>query len=116
DSLTLDTFGRPDPNQDPPCERQEDPTVTQALHLMMSPQLHGKVTSDKSWAAKLAASKATPVEIVEQLYLAVFSRQPTPREVQVMTGVFNEKGASRRLVTEDILWSMINSPEFYFKD
>ena len=116
DSLTLDTFGRPDPNQDPPCERLEDPTVTQALHLMMSPQLHGKVHSDRSWAAKLAASKATPGAIVEQLYLAVFSRYPTQCEKGVLAGVFGQEGASRRQVTEDILWSMVNSPEFYFKD
>jgi hypothetical protein len=30
----LDTFGRPNPNQDPPCERTSDATVTQTLHLM----------------------------------------------------------------------------------
>ena len=33
-SVFLDTFGRPDPNQDPPCERTTDTTVVQALHLM----------------------------------------------------------------------------------
>ncbi len=46
DSLFLDTFGRPDANQDPPCERADDTTVTQALHLMNAPALHAKVTSD----------------------------------------------------------------------
>ena len=34
DSLFLDAFGRPDPNQDPPCERTGDTTMVQALHLM----------------------------------------------------------------------------------
>ena len=33
-SVFLDSFGRPDPNQDPPCERTTDTTVVQALHLM----------------------------------------------------------------------------------
>ena len=37
-SLFLDSFGRPDPNQDPPCERTTDTTVVQALHLMNSPE------------------------------------------------------------------------------
>ncbi len=36
-SLFLDTFGRPDPNQDPPCERTTDSTTPQVLHLMNSP-------------------------------------------------------------------------------
>src|SRR5699024_9374262 len=42
DSLFLDAFGRPDPNQDPPCERQPESTVVQALHLMNSPALNRK--------------------------------------------------------------------------
>ena len=33
-SIFLDTFGRPNPNQDPPCERVEALTMTQTLHLM----------------------------------------------------------------------------------
>ena len=33
----LDTFGRPDPNQDPPCMRMDDTTVVQTLHLMNAP-------------------------------------------------------------------------------
>jgi hypothetical protein len=56
----LDTFGRPNPNQDPPCERTSDTTVTQTLHLMNAPQLHQRVTSDSGQAAKLAASGLSP--------------------------------------------------------
>ena len=50
-SLFLDAFGRPDPNQDPPCERTPDTTVVQALHLMNAPNLHAKVTSDQGRCA-----------------------------------------------------------------
>ena len=53
-SLFLDTFGRPDPNQDPPCERTSDTSVVQALHLMNAPDLHKKITSDAGRAARLA--------------------------------------------------------------
>ena len=42
DSMFLDTFGRPDENQDPPCERTTDSTVTQALHLMNSREIDGQ--------------------------------------------------------------------------
>ncbi len=59
DSLFLDTFGRPDPNQDPPCERTPDTTVTQALHLMNAPALHAKITSDDG-LRRPAWRKTTP--------------------------------------------------------
>ena len=43
-SVFLDSFGRPDPNQDPPCERTSDTSVVQALHLMNAPGLDAKLT------------------------------------------------------------------------
>ncbi len=55
-SLFLDTFGRPNENQDPPCERTSDSTVTQALHLMNSNELDRRIRSDQGRAARLAAS------------------------------------------------------------
>jgi len=118
-SMTLDTFGRPDPNQDPPCERIEDPTVTQALHLMMSPQIYTKVASDGSLAAELASKlnkkELTPAQACEELYLTVYSRYPSDKEKRIVEPMI-EKGPNKRTVTEDLLWSMMNTPEFLFKD
>src|SRR4030095_10407959 len=82
-SVFLDSFGRPDPNQDPPCERVSDTSVVQALHLMNSPKLHAKVTNDSGRAASLASSKTTPAEIVEDLYLLAYCRFPTEEERSV---------------------------------
>ena len=111
DSVFLDTFGRPNENQDPPCERTPDSTVTQALHLMNSRELDGRIRSDKSRAARLAASELSPKEIVEDLYLATFSRYPTEEEREYGSKLI-EAAENRRQVTEDLLWAMINSPEF----
>jgi hypothetical protein len=115
-SVFLDSFGRPDPNQDPPCERTTDTTVVQALHLMNAPGLHRKVTSDTGRAARLANSKMTPEEIVEELYLLVYCRLPDEQERKKCLAVFAEKGITRRQVAEDILWALLNTPEFVFKD
>ncbi|HRX78727.1 MAG: DUF1549 domain-containing protein [Planctomycetaceae bacterium] len=118
DSLFLDTFGRPDPNQDPPCERQEDATVTQALHMMNASELHSRVSSDKGRAAKLAASDSTPEQIVEELYLLVYARFPDSDEREFGKKLFDEATdqASRKRATEDLLWALLNTPEFLFKD
>jgi hypothetical protein len=115
-SVFLDTFGRPNPNQDPPCERTSDTTVTQTLHLMNAPQLHTRVTADSSQAARLAASDLPPEKIVEELYLLAYSRLPDGAEGKIGTDLFAEKGTSRRQATEDLLWALLNTPEFMFKD
>ncbi len=115
-SLFLDSFGRPDPNQDPPCERTSDTTVVQALHLMNAPGLNRKVTADAGRAAALAKSTKTPREIVEELYLLVYGRPPKDDERAVCVKLFEEKGATRRGTTEDLLWVLLNTPEFIFKD
>ncbi len=116
DSKFLDSFGRPDPNQDPPCERSSDTTVVQALHLMNAPGLAAKITSDKGRAAKLADGKKTPAEIVEELYLLAYNRPPTKEESELCVSKFEAKGATRRTATEDLMWALVNTPEFVFVD
>jgi hypothetical protein len=114
-SLFLDAFGRPDGNQDPPYERVSDATVVQALHLMNAPGLHLKVTHDDGRAAKIAASGKSPAEIIEELYLAIYGRFPTDDERQAVTKVFDQS-TDRRQATEDLMWALVNTPEFIFKD
>ncbi len=114
-SLFLDTFSRPDLNQDPPCMRVSDSAVVQSLHLMNSPNLHEKVTADGNFAAQLAESERTADEIVNELYLRVYSRYPDDDEK--LTGrTWFDKSTSRRSATEDLLWAMLNSAEFVFRD
>lgn len=115
-SLFLDAFGRPDPNQDPPCERMSDPTVVQTLHLMNSETLAEQIRSDQGRAAQLAASDWPPARIVEELYLSIFSRRPTESELNIGVGLYENQGTSRRQATEDLMWALLNTPEFQFKD
>lgn len=116
ESLFLDSFGRPDPNQDPPCERITEPTVVQVLHLMNSEGVYAKVAGDGGTAARLAAADLTPPQIVEELYLSVYSRFPDEQELNIGVGLYDTENAARRAATEDLLWSLLNTPEFVFKD
>lgn len=115
-SLFLDTFGRPDANQDPPCERTTDTAVVQALHLMNAPDLQRKMGSDQGRVADLAKGKQTPRAIVEELYLLAYSRMPTDAERGVGESLFDGTDAGRRSAIEDLLWALLNSAEFVFKD
>lgn len=115
DSISLDTFGRPDPNQDPPCERNTEPTMTQTLHLMNSPQIHAKLTSDSSRAAELAKSSLSPAEITEEIYLTVYSRFPTAEEAEFVQAQITS-AENKRQIIEDVMWALVNTPEFSFQD
>jgi hypothetical protein len=115
-SVFLDTFGRPNENQDPPCERLAESTVTQTLHLMNAPTLHQRLTADGGRAAQLAASKLTPDQIIEEIYLSIYARLPDDEERRIGLGVFAEAGSNRRQATEDLMWALLNTPEFVFKD
>jgi hypothetical protein len=116
ESLFLDAFGRPNPNENPPCERMSDTTVVQALHLMNSQSVSSKVTSDNGVAAQWAKSELAPADLVENLYLAIYSRRPTEAESKVAVALFAEEGADRRQVIFDLMWALLNTPEFVFKD
>jgi hypothetical protein len=115
ESLFLDAFGRPDPNQDPPYERQPDSTIVQALHLMNAPDLHKKVSYEHGTAAKLAASDKPAEAVVEELYLLLYSRLPTSAESTEVSAAFAAM-PDRRQATEDLMWALMNTPEFMFKD
>jgi hypothetical protein len=112
----LDAFGRPDPNQDPPCERLPDSSMVQALHLMNAAQLQIKLTRDSGRVARLAASELSLEQIIEELYLACYSRRPTSDEMQALLNSTAQPTPARRQWIEDVLWSLINSPEFFYQD
>jgi hypothetical protein len=118
ESLFLDTFGRPDPNQDPPCERAPDGSVVQALHLMNAPGLHAKVVGDNGLAARLAGSDRDAKGIAEELYLRSYARLPSEEESKLVAELLAEAkdAPGRRRAVEDILWALINTPEFLFKN
>ena len=112
DSMFLDTFGRPNENQDPPCERTADSSVTQSLHLMNSRELDRRIRSAEGRARRLAENGNAPRAIVDELYLSIFSRFPSDSEAKYAIGLIEAAGKERQGPIEDLMWAMLNSPEF----
>jgi hypothetical protein len=52
---------------------------------------------------------------VEEVYLTAFGRFPDAGERRVAERVFEQRG-HRRQAVEDLLWALLNTPEFVFKD
>jgi hypothetical protein len=115
-SWFLDVFGRPDPNQDPPCERIGDSTVVQALHLMNAPKIHQKVVHKEGRAAQLATSDLNSSQIVTNLYLTTYARYPSEEELATVVPLFGDSADERRAATEDLMWALVNTPEFMLSD
>jgi hypothetical protein len=113
-SQFLDAFGRPNPSSDCPCERDARTSVVQSLHMMNSRGLQAKLSSKQGRVKQLADSKMSPEEIVNELYLATLSRFPSADELNTAAAAFVGSGATRQTATEDVLWALLNSPEFQF--
>ena len=72
------------------------------------------VEASPIWGPKITA-RLTPAEIVEEVYLLVYGRPPRAEERAIGLRVF-ERSANRREAVEDLLWALVNTPEFVFKD
>ncbi|MFM7071326.1 MAG: DUF1549 and DUF1553 domain-containing protein [Planctomycetota bacterium] len=122
-------FGRPVRATVCECERSNEPSIAQALHLMNSPEINAKITHRSGLARQWAESPRTPDQLIEEVYLAVLARRPRPSELEIARQAFafppaqaeTETGSGtldesrlRREAVEDILWTLLNSKEFLY--
>jgi hypothetical protein len=114
DSHFMDAFGRPNPSTDCPCERDLRTSVVQSLHMMNSRSLQAKLAHADGRVKRLADSKLTPAQIVSELYVTALCREPTAEELAKATAAYEAPDATRQTATEDVLWALLNSPEFVF--
>ena len=123
-SYFLTVFGRPEGSSACECERTQESSLAQSLHLLNSPDIQKKLADDKGRAAKLAADdKRTDEEKLNELYQWVASRPPAPQQVKLGVAHIAKRSAgktgaelvtARRQAYEDILWALINTKEFLF--
>lgn len=115
-SYFLDAFGRPDPNQDPPCERTRDSTVVQSLHLMNSQQLHSELLNKEGRVSQLVADFQDAGQLADDVYHLVYGRPPSAEERLLVRSVVPENPDQRAAAVQDLIWAMVNSPEFVFQN
>ena len=111
----LDLFGRPDRDSVCTCERREEPTLNQVLHLINGETIEAKVRSSKSRLARLLAAEVAPEAVLEELFLAAYARAPRPDEQQRILTAIAAAGEDAGGAWEDVLWAIFNSSEFLFQ-
>ena len=116
DSYFLSTFGRPDRIITCECERTDEPSVTQVLHLYNGDTLNQKLQSDEGRIEKLFSQKTPAAVAVKTAYLDALTREPTELELQRLVAILDSEAnlAEKRLVLEDLYWSLLTSKEFIF--
>lgn len=107
-------FGRPVRATVCECERSNEPSIAQALHLLNSPEINEKISRRDGLARRLAAGPLTPDQLVDELYLGALARFPTDAERTTARAVFETPGSSRDEAVEDLLWAVLNTKEFLY--
>jgi len=124
-SYFLTVFGRPESSSACECERTQEASLAQALHLLNAKDIQDKLASDAGAAAKLAADPRSDEEKLRELYLAAYSRVPEAHEIELAKTYLDKprKGTDgqpvdavkgKRMGYEDILWAILNTKEFLF--
>jgi hypothetical protein len=110
----LELFGRPKGESSCTCERHEEATMTQALHLINGKSVANRLADPNGRLAKLAKdTKLTDDQLIEELYLSVLCRLPKPPERELMKKHLSESG-DRLKATQDMMWVLLNAREFLF--
>jgi len=110
----LDVFGRPQRTTACTCDRRADPTLGQALHLINGQTIARRIRDNSGRLRKLVAAKAKPKAILEELFLATYSRRPTNAETVRLLAELPADPKQAAAALEDILWALLNSKEFLF--
>jgi hypothetical protein len=113
-SYFLDVFGRPQRISACECERVSEANLAQALHLLNSDEVQGKLARPEGRADKLAKDPRPDAEKVEELFLWAFARKPTPQQLNAALEHIGRSPMNKKLAYENILWALLNTKEFIF--
>lgn len=114
----LNAFGRPERLQTCSCERQQEATVGQALHLNNGKTLNDKLRSKQCRIELWRKEKVSDDIAIRRVFELALSRPPTDKELAkfraIMSEAANDPKSSRREALEDLFWAVLTGREFFF--
>jgi hypothetical protein len=115
DSYFLESFGRAERKLTCECERTEEPSMAQVLHIANGDTVNQKLKQPGNRIEKLLGDGAPDEKIIEEAYLSALCRTPTEAEKKSILSMLSGVDAKqRREVVEDVYWSILSSREFLF--
>ena len=118
ESYFLKTFGRNSRAITCECERSDEPSMVQVLHVANGDTINGKLKEKENRVSRLLAAGHSNADLTDEIFLQTLSRFPIDEEktrvVELLSQVPGEDAAEKRLVVEDIFWSLLSTREFLF--
>jgi hypothetical protein len=113
-SSFLELFGRPARDTGLEAERNNRITAAQRLHLLNSTHIQRKI--ERSRLVEFQSQSRKPArEIATNLYLGILARFPTEEEEQQAASYLNAGKAESREAVTDLVWALLNNPEFLYR-
>ena len=112
----LKTFGRNAREITCECERSNQPSLVQALHLSNGATVNDKLSAKAGRVTQLLATDPPPAQIIDDAYLLCLSRPPTAEQRKKFEELLKAvKPEEKRQAVEDLYWSLLTSREFLFQ-
>jgi len=113
-SYFLEVFGRPQRISACECERVGEANLAQALHLLNSDEVQGKLSRGDGRADLLVKDKRADAEKVDELFLWAFAHKPSAAQRDAALAHIAKNSQNKKMAYENILWALINTKEFVF--
>lgn len=113
-SYFLDVFGRPQRISACECERVSEANLAQALHLLNSDEVQGKLAAGNGRVDLLVKDTRPDVEKVNEMCLWTWGHLPTEAQLQSALEHINANAANKKVAYENLLWVLLNTKEFVF--
>jgi hypothetical protein len=84
-------------------------SAVQAMMMMNSPAVTNRLRPEAGVLQQLLKSAKSDAELTEELFLSAISRTPTREETEVAQRIMQD---NRSQGAADILWALLNTPEF----
>ncbi|MGE0378067.1 MAG: DUF1549 and DUF1553 domain-containing protein, partial [Planctomycetaceae bacterium] len=114
----LQTFGRNQRRITCECERSDEPSMVQVLHLSNGDTINDKLEQTGSRVdalLKLRQAGMSDATLLDEVYLRCLARYPTESEREELLDMLPPTGAAdEREIIEDIHWAILSSREFLF--
>ena len=117
ESYFLESFGRAERKLTCECERTDEPSMAQVLHIANGDTVNQKLKQPGNRLDKLIVEGATDEKVVEEIYRSALCRGPgesEKKEILAMLSVAKGDAKLRREMIEDVYWSVLSSKEFLF--
>lgn len=113
----LELFGRPTRDGSCVCDRRDEPTLGQALHLVNGDTLAQKLAEPRGRLRTALAANTPPETMLDDLWLAAYSRRATTTERErLLPGLRAAATPAAKLAAwQDVYWAVLNSREFLFQ-